>query len=148
LLVEATMIAPAAAPIAASRFVFFFVTTRGSEAVAVPLLVPLALPLDVDRRVEDEEVLRRVVALLAVFPDRITFVGAAAALVRSAAEIESNRAFWLACAASERSLLSAGSAGLSLLHAAAIASAGARKIVLSEVRIGSPKVVGSRRYSW
>jgi hypothetical protein len=77
---------------AASRFVFFFVTTRGSDAVAVPLLVPLVLPLEVERRAGVDEVLRRVVVALELL-DRITFSGAAAAFVRSAAEIESSRAF-------------------------------------------------------
>src|SRR5215211_2282792 len=141
LLAAAPTIAPAAAPIAASRFVFFFVTTRGSDAT-VPLVL-LLLPLDVvRRRAGAEAVVRRVGAGAGA-----TAAGAFDALrlfafIRSAALMESSRAFGFACAASDRSLFNAGSAVLSLLHATAIASAGARMIVLMVDRIVPPEVVG------
>jgi hypothetical protein len=64
--------------------------------------------------------------------------GAAAAFVRSAAEMESSRAFGFACAASERSLFNAGSAGLSLLHAAASTIAGATMITFRVERMVPP----------
>src|SRR5215207_3745213 len=146
LLVAAPMTAPAAAPIAASRFVFFLVTTRGSGAGAVPLLA--LLPLEVERRrAGAEAVVRRVgagAAAAGALLARRLFASVAAPFIRSAALMESSRAFGFACAASDRSLFNAGSAGLSL-HAAAIASAGARMIVLIIDRIVPPGVVGSRR---
>src|SRR5215207_7224754 len=149
LLVAAPMTAPAAAPIAASRFVFFFVTTRGSDAAVVPLLE--LLPLVVVRRAGAEVVVRRGAGATAAGapPSRRLFAAAPVpAFIRSAAVMESSRAFGFACAASDRSLFNAGSAGLSLLQAAAIASAGARMIVLILERIVPPGVVGSRRDHW
>ena len=131
------MIAPAAAPIAASRLVCFTSTVAGLDGALLAVLPAL---LDVpDRRVELEvfvargragagagAVLRKLVA------------GAAAAFARSAAEMESSRAFGLACAASERSLFSAGSADLSLLHAADSTIAGATMITLTMERMVPP----------
>src|SRR5829696_1326253 len=144
LLVAAPMTAPAAAPIAASRFVFFFVITRGSGAGAVPVLA--LLPLEVERRrAGAEAVVRRGAAAAGVLLARRLFASVAVPFIRSAALMESSRAFGFAWAASDRSLLNAGSADLSLLHAAAIASAGARMIVLVIDRIVPPGVVGSRR---
>src|SRR5215212_1060591 len=132
LLAAAPMTAPAAAPIAASRLVFFFVITRGSAATVVPLLE--LVPLDVERRrAGAEAVVRRAGAGAAVAGPlsdrRLLACGAAPPFIRSAALMESSRAFGFAWAASERSLFNAGSAALSLLHATAIASAGARMIV-------------------
>src|SRR5215208_1605325 len=122
LLAAAPMIAPAAAPIAASRLVFFFVTTRGSGATVVPLLLPV--PLDVvRRRAGADAVVRRVVvgAATGALSVRRLFACAVPAFIRSAAEMESSRAFGFACAASERSLFSVGSGAFSLLQAAAMA---------------------------
>src|SRR6185369_908254 len=123
-LVEAPMIAPAAAPMAASRLVCFTVTVAGSDGALLAVL-PVLLE-EPDRRVELEVFVARgragagAGALL-----RKLVAGAAAAFARSAAEMESSRAFGLAWAASERSLFRAGSAGLSLLHAADSTIAGA-----------------------
>src|SRR5215208_508334 len=95
LLVAAPITAPAAAPIAASRFVFFFVTTRGSDAVVVPLLE--LLPLEVERRrAGADAVVRRVAAgagatAAGVLPVRL--LAAAPPFIRSAAVMESSRAF-------------------------------------------------------
>src|SRR5215208_6130332 len=143
LLVAAPMTAPAAAPIAASRFVFFLVTTRGSGAGAVPLLELLLL--EVERRAGADAVVRRVGAAAAGALLARRLFASGAPFIRSAALMESSRAFGFACAASDRSLFNAGSAGLSLLHATAIASAGARMIVLMVDRIVPPGRVGSRR---
>src|SRR5215208_3103139 len=118
LLAAAPMTAPAAAPIAASRLVFFFVITRGSAATVVPLLE--LVPLEVERRrAGAEAVVRRVGAGAgALSALRLFACGAAPPFIRSAALMESSRAFGFACAASDRSLFNAGSAALSLLHAA------------------------------
>src|SRR5215218_2404524 len=142
LLVAAPMTAPAAAPIAASRFVFFFVTTRGSGAGAVPL--PELLLEVVRRRAGAEAVVRRVGAAAAGALLERRLFASGAPFIRSAALMESSRAFGFARAASDRSLFNAGSAALSL-HATAIASAGARMIVLMVDRIVPPGIVGSRR---
>jgi hypothetical protein len=147
------MIAPAAPPMAASRLVFLTVSVRGAEVVVPALLLPeelLRLLPDDARRVVLLVVVRRGVLLAVVaFAGAAATgagAGAAAAAVRSAALMESMRAVF-ACAARPRSALSEGSAGLSLLHAAASTSAGARMIVLMEVRMKPPWEIGRGRKS-
>jgi hypothetical protein len=111
----------------------------------VPLVELLAVLVPLDRVVVELE--RRVVVLvdfgaLAVVPLRITLVGAAPC-VRSAAVTESRGV--LACAARPRSVLSDGSAGLSLLHAADRATTGAMINILSPAFICPPGCVGVNR---
>jgi hypothetical protein len=137
LLVVAPMTAPAAAPIAASRFVCFSVTVRGCCAtVDEPLMLEPELP---ELRVPLLELVERRAPLLEervvvreTSPLDVRVTGAAGvvvnALPRSSAETLSSGA--RCCAASDRSVLSALSAGLVSfrLHApaatrAAIASA-------------------------
>jgi len=113
LLVVAPITAPAAAPIAASRFVCFSVTVRGSRATVAELLAVL------DPRLDDE---RRAVVVRRAAVDRGALVavvraanGAGAdavvnALSRSSAEMLSIDA--RCCAASDRSRLNALSAAL------------------------------------
>jgi hypothetical protein len=127
------------------------VTVRGAEAVVPALLpddlVPLLLPDDARRVVV--LVVRCGVLVVAAFAGAAATgagAGAAAAAVRSAALMESIRAVF-ACAASPRSAFSEGSAGLSLLHAAARTSAGARMIDLMEVRMKPPEGIGHSRKS-
>jgi hypothetical protein len=132
--------APAAPPITASRFVFLTVSVRGADAVVPAELLPdervPLLPEDARRVVV--VVRRGAGVVLAGAAATGAGAAAAAAAVRSAALMESMRAVF-ACAASPRSALSDGSAGLSLLHAAASTSAGARMIVLMEVRMKPPE---------
>jgi hypothetical protein len=98
-------------------------------------LLAVLVPLDF---VVVELALRVVVLVdlgaLAVVPLRITFVGAAPC-VCSAAVTESSGVF--ACAARPRSVLSDGSAGLSLLHATDRATTGAMINILSPAFIMS-----------
>lgn len=145
-LVAAPMAAPATPPMMASRFVFFTVSVRGADVVVV---LPALEPLEPEELLPDEvrrvEVRRAAVELVLAGAGRAaTGAGATAAAVRSAALMESRRAL-LACAARPRSAFSEGSAGLSLLHAAANTNAGARNIVLRELRIVPPEMIGRGR---
>jgi hypothetical protein len=117
--------------------------TCGSLATVDPLL--LELPLLLARRVDDDVVRRAGAGAGAALERRLFACGAAAAFMRSAAEIESIRAFGFACDASERSLFNAGSAGLSLLQPTAIASAGVRMSAFRMERIVPPMEFGLRR---
>src|SRR5450759_4941659 len=92
-LVVAPMMAPAAAPIAASRWVCFTTTSPPDDEVVVPTVVPelkpeltpeLLLPLDVDRRR----------GALAVVVRGVVDARSAAALFGSRAEMLSR---WLCC---------------------------------------------------
>jgi hypothetical protein len=126
--------------------VFFFVITRGSDAAVEPLLLPVLLPLLLEAARRVDVVVRRAGAEVAgADGDRMLLAGVTVAFVRSAAEMESSLAFGFACAASDRSLFSAGSAGLSLLHPVAIARAGARMSILMKTRMKPPVGIGSRR---
>src|SRR5690242_6557689 len=119
LLVTAPITAPAPAPIAASRFVCFTVTSRGCDATVPelePTLDPELDPLDTRRRVVvcDTSPLDERVVVRGVVADG----AAASAFARSAGDRLSSDA-GCACAASDRSVFSALSAGLLsfLLHA-------------------------------
>jgi hypothetical protein len=112
----------------------------------LPLVELLAVLVPLDLLVVELDL--RVVVLvdfgaLAVVPLRITFVGAAAPCVRSAAVTESSGV--LAWAASPRSALSDGSAGFSLLHAADRATTGAMINILRPAFIRPPCCVGVSR---
>ena len=99
LLVDAPMIAPAAAPMAASHFVCFSVTVAGfAGALAVLAELPELLDAALDdplRRVLEVFVARgrdEAGAVAGVLRKPVAGA-AAAAFVRSAAEMESSRAF-------------------------------------------------------
>jgi hypothetical protein len=138
LLVVAPMIAPAAAPIAASRFVCFSTVVVGVAAFVVPLDALLAVLVPLDFVAVELDFLVVVLAgfgALAVVPLRIMSVPSAF-FACSAAVTESSGV--PACAARPRSVLRLGSAGLSLLHAADSATTGAMINILSPAFISPP----------
>ena len=90
------MIAPAAAPIAASRLVCFTVVVVGCAAALLPLVLPELLDDALRRVVFEVFVVRGRAGAGAAVLLRRPVAGAAAAFVRSAAEMESSRAFGFA----------------------------------------------------
>jgi len=121
---------------AASRFVCFSTTVVGALAVPLVELLAVLVPLDF---VLVELALCVVVPLdfgaLAVVPVRIMSVPAA--FFDCSAAVTESRGV-PACAASPRSVLRVGSAGLSLLHAADRAITGAMTNILSAAFISPP----------